>query len=67
MKYQKKVGSNTTALIFVGEPIFAMVFSFLFIGEKMNGMQIIGAIILIFAILLASLEKRTKLLTLKEY
>lgn len=67
MKYQKKVGSNTTALIFVGEPIFAMIFSFLFIGEKMNTIQIIGGGILIFSILLASLEKKKKIIPIKEY
>jgi len=40
LKYQRKVGNNITALIFVGEPIFSAVFAVLFIGERMSILQI---------------------------
>jgi len=58
MKYQKNVGSNTTALIFVGEPVFAMLFSILFIGEKVSFSQMSGGGLLIISIILASLGKK---------
>jgi drug/metabolite transporter (DMT)-like permease len=62
LKYQRKVGNNITALIFVGEPIFSALFAVLFIGEKMTLMQTIGASMLIAAILFASLEKRRRVI-----
>ncbi|HRW34162.1 MAG TPA: DMT family transporter [Thermotogota bacterium] len=58
LKYQKQVGSNITALIFVGEPIFSALFAVMFIGERMSVMQTIGALMLVSAILFASLEKK---------
>jgi len=62
LKYQRKVGNNITALIFVGEPIFSALFAVLFIGERMTLMQTIGASMLVAAILFASLEKRRRAL-----
>jgi len=60
LKYQKQVGSNITALIFVGEPIFSALFAVMFIGEKMSVMQTIGALMLVSAILFASLERKRR-------
>lgn len=54
VKYQKVVGSNSTVLIFIGEPIFASLFSFIFLKERFSSLQLIGAILMIFVILLTS-------------
>jgi drug/metabolite transporter (DMT)-like permease len=45
LKYQKVVSTNTTAFIFVGEPIFAMLSAYIFLGETMTTKQIIGALV----------------------
>ncbi|MFW6262722.1 MAG: DMT family transporter [Thermotogota bacterium] len=60
LKYQKKVGNNITALIFVGEPIFSALFAVLYIGEQMSMVQTFGASMLVAAILFASLERRRR-------
>ncbi|SHE36872.1 EamA-like transporter family protein [Marinitoga hydrogenitolerans DSM 16785] len=56
LKYQKVVSTNTTAFIFVGEPIFAMLSAYIFLGERMNTQQIIGALILLSALIIASVK-----------
>ncbi|AEX86113.1 putative permease, DMT superfamily [Marinitoga piezophila KA3] len=56
LKYQKVVSTNTTAFIFIGEPIFAMLSSFIILHERMTSTQIIGGIILIIALVIASLN-----------
>ncbi|GAB6189094.1 DMT family transporter [Marinitoga arctica] len=56
LKYQKVVSTNTTAFIFVGEPIFAMISAYIFLGEKMTTQQIIGALILLSALIIASVR-----------
>lgn len=58
LKYQKIVGSNTTALIFSGEPVFASIFSYFLLGEKLSTFQLSGAILLIIAVIMASIRKR---------
>jgi drug/metabolite transporter (DMT)-like permease len=60
LKYQKKVGNNLTALIFVGEPIFSTVFAIMFLQERLTVNQWIGASLLVAAILFASFEKNRK-------
>ncbi|HOO31884.1 MAG TPA: DMT family transporter [Thermotogota bacterium] len=57
LKYQKKVGNNVTALIFLGEPVFSTLFAILFLQEQLSLIQWTGAFLLIAAILFASLEK----------
>jgi drug/metabolite transporter (DMT)-like permease len=59
-KYQKKVGNNITALIFVGEPIFSTIFAIVFLQEQLSVNQWLGAALLITAILLAGFEKNRK-------
>lgn len=54
LKYQKIVGSNSTVLIFIGEPVFASLFSFVFLHESFSTLQILGAIIMIGVIILTS-------------
>lgn len=58
VKYQKVVGSNSTVLIFIGEPIFASLFSFIFLKEKFTTFQLIGAILMILVILLTSFSDK---------
>ncbi|QTA38863.1 DMT family transporter [Thermosipho ferrireducens] len=59
-KYQKVVSSNTSALIFVGEPIFATVFSMLILSEKLSRGQIFGIVLTSIAILLSIIQIKTK-------
>jgi drug/metabolite transporter (DMT)-like permease len=56
VKHQKDIGSNASALIFSGEPVFAMLFSYLMIHEVFSTSQIIGAILLVSAIILAGVK-----------
>ncbi|MDI3473580.1 MAG: hypothetical protein PWQ20_1598 [Thermotogaceae bacterium] len=57
LKYQKIVGSNATALIFSGEPVFASIFSYYFLNERLSEFQFAGAVLLIIAVILASLKR----------
>ena len=57
VKYQKEVGSNTAAMIFTGEPVFAMLFSALILGETFTQNQIIGASLLVGAIILSGVKR----------
>ncbi|MEJ5257039.1 MAG: DMT family transporter [Fervidobacterium sp.] len=50
-KYQKVVGNNVSALIFVGEPIFAMLLSMLILKESLTFTQIFGVILMIMSII----------------
>ncbi len=54
LKYQKVVGSNTAGLIFVGEPLFAMILSMLILGDTLNTKQIWGIVIIILSLLSAN-------------
>ncbi|PNR92500.1 DMT family transporter [Petrotoga sp. 9PWA.NaAc.5.4] len=58
VKYQKVIGSNSTVLIFIGEPIFASLFSFMFLGERFSFIQIIGASIMILVIIMTSFSNK---------
>ncbi|HOJ87816.1 MAG TPA: DMT family transporter [Pseudothermotoga sp.] len=57
LRFQKLVGSNISALIYVGEPIFAALFSFTILSERMSLIQFIGMILLVGAILLGTIRK----------
>ncbi|MBT1248196.1 MULTISPECIES: DMT family transporter [unclassified Thermosipho (in: thermotogales)] len=57
-KYQKIVGSNTAALIFVGEPIFTTLFSILLLSEKLSLMQVFGMILTLLALILTIIPKK---------
>lgn len=59
-KYQKIVGSNTSALIFVGEPLFATIFSILILSEVLTKFQIIGVILTTFALILAVFQTKKR-------
>jgi len=58
LKFQKEVGSNVSALIYVGEPVFAAIFSFLILSEKLSFLQISGMILLICAMIFGIAYKR---------
>ncbi len=57
VKYQKVIGSNASALIFAGEPVFAALFSFLLLGESMTPTQILGAGMLVGSIIMAGMRR----------
>ena len=56
VKYQKEVGSNAAALVFAGEPVFSMIFSFLMIGEMFTVVQLVGAALLVGSIVMAGVR-----------
>ncbi|WP_448374332.1 DMT family transporter [Fervidobacterium sp.] len=55
-KYQKVVGSNVSALIFVGEPLFAMILSIIILNERVNLTQSIGMVLMLLSIILGVLN-----------
>ncbi|MBO8160407.1 MAG: DMT family transporter [Thermosipho sp. (in: Bacteria)] len=57
-KYQKVVGSNTAALIFVGEPIFATIFSILILFENLSKTQTFGIVLTTFALILSVINTK---------
>lgn len=56
-KYQKVLGNNISALVFLGEPVFAASLSYLVLGETLSSEQMIGSFLLLASILLSSLER----------
>lgn len=50
-EYQKYTTAQRTALIFAMEPVFASIFGYLIIGEKMSGQSMLGAGIILSSIL----------------
>jgi len=56
VKYQKHVGSNTTAIIFVGEPMFAALFSWIILHEMLSPMQLLGATLMVGAIIVSGVK-----------
>lgn len=55
-KYQRVVGSNVSALIFVGEPLFAMVLSMIILHEKITALQGVGITIMMLSIVLGVIQ-----------
>ncbi|XEY15142.1 DMT family transporter [Fervidobacterium thailandense] len=64
-KYQKVVGNNVTALIFVGEPVFALLSSMLILHERLNLLQTIGALLMILSIAVGILQNASHEITEK--
>ena len=56
LKYQKELGNNFTAMIYLFEPIFAYFFSWLILGERLSAFQLLGCALMILAIVLSSLR-----------
>ncbi|MGC8820353.1 MAG: DMT family transporter [Fervidobacterium sp.] len=55
-KYQRVVGSNISALIFVGEPVFAMLLSMIILKEHITSSQLVGIIIMMLSIITGVME-----------
>ncbi|WP_449186199.1 DMT family transporter [Zhurongbacter thermophilus] len=60
LKYQKVVSSNTSALIFTMEPVFAYIFSYLILGEVLTPTQWIGAMLLLGSTIMVSVMQAGK-------
>jgi len=55
-KYQKVVGNNVTALIFVGEPVFALLLSMLILRERLELLQTTGALLMVMSIVVGIIQ-----------
>ncbi|KLO24374.1 DMT family transporter [Marinitoga sp. 1155] len=54
LKYQKKIGSNLTAILFLVQPIFSAFLSFFILKEQITLNQFAGSVILLFSILISN-------------
>ncbi len=52
---QKRTSAVRAGLIFCAEPVFAYVFAFMILGERFNSMQLIGATVIIAAIVVSEI------------
>lgn len=57
VKFQKDVGSNSAALIYTAEPVFASLFAFWLLTERVTSSQLIGMCILVAASILGNLKR----------
>ncbi len=57
---QKHIPPSRAAIIFTTEPAFAGVFSYAFLGEGFSWLGIIGAVLILIAMLLVALEKEPR-------
>ncbi|NPB01054.1 MAG: DMT family transporter [Crenarchaeota archaeon] len=53
---QRYVSPEVAAIIYLLEPVVATVFSYMILGEKLDIMQLIGAVMIILSITLATIE-----------
>ena len=60
MRYQKEVGNNTTALVYMTQPFVSLVLSFLFLGERMSFLQLLGGILVLVALFTGTVMKPGK-------
>jgi len=58
LKYQKLIGSNASALIFLAQPITSTFLSYLLLKEIFSPSQVLGALIMLAAFLLSSMSLR---------
>ncbi len=56
----QRVPMQTTAVCSFGEPLFAIIFSVIILGERMSGIQITGAVLIIGGAMFAELYKGKK-------
>lgn len=57
VKFQKDIGSNSAALIYTAEPVFASLFAFWLLAERVTSLQGIGMCTLVVASILGNLKK----------
>lgn len=55
-KYQKVVGNNISALIYVGEPLFALLLAALILGERLTFVQTLGGVLITLAMVMGGLS-----------
>ncbi|WGS64935.1 DMT family transporter [Marinitoga aeolica] len=58
LKYQKNIGSNLTAILFLSQPIFSALLSFILLKESFTFKQIIGSSILLFGIIISNFSNK---------
>jgi drug/metabolite transporter (DMT)-like permease len=56
-RFQRYSTATKTAIIFSGEPIFAAVFAYLLLGEKVGFIAWIGGLLIIFGMFMSQREK----------
>jgi len=54
-RFQPLISAGHTAIIFAGEPVFAAMFGYLFLGEHLTARQWLGAALILAAMLIAQL------------
>ncbi|MBN2473665.1 MAG: DMT family transporter [Pirellulales bacterium] len=57
---QQRLSAVKTAVIIVTEPLFAALFGYLLHGDRLNATQIAGAVLMIFAVIVAELYPRCR-------
>jgi len=57
-RFQPLSTATRTAIIFSGEPVFAGISGYLFLGERLTGWQWLGALFILIAMLIAQLPSR---------
>jgi len=60
----QKLGATTAGIFMNFNPVFTAILAFIFLGEKMNGSQVVGALIVILGCYLFSYFKDKKLIRL---
>ncbi|BBE31713.1 membrane protein [Tepiditoga spiralis] len=60
LKYQKKVGSNLTVLLFLAQPIVSSFLSILILHEEFTIIQVFGAFLLMLAVVISTLKLSQK-------
>lgn len=60
MRYQKEVGNNTTALVYMTQPFVSLVLSFLLLGERISFLQLLGGILVLVALFTGTVMKPGK-------
>lgn len=58
-RYQKILGSNRSALVFMSEPVFAFFLSMMLLGERPATLQVFGAILMLASLALGSSAEKT--------
>jgi drug/metabolite transporter (DMT)-like permease len=58
LRYQPRVSATETALLYATEPLFAAVFSYFMIGERMTATAVAGGILIIAGALLGQVGHR---------
>ncbi len=57
VKFQRDIGSNSAALIYTAEPVFASLFAFLMLAERVTTLQAIGMCVLVVSSIMGNLKR----------